>query len=226
MSRSEHASGMGASAGSRAGKWRRTAPVGALLVAGAVVLPVTAASTVPAASRAETAHATAGRAMAGGTATKAKTKAKAKPAAATDFLEVASIGRYGMVLTNSKHFTLYVLSAEGKGKIVCTAACEKAWPPVLVSSSVKHVSVAKGVDGKIGFVRRTATSDQVTYNGYPLYLFVADTGPRQSHGEGIVHFGGTWGMVRASAKTTAATEILPAKAKSTTSTTAKGGYGY
>jgi predicted lipoprotein with Yx(FWY)xxD motif len=46
---------------------------------------------------------------------------------------------------------------------------------------------------------------QVTFDGCPLYTFVKDTGAGQTHGEGIVAFGGTWGLLRASSL------IIPAK---------------
>jgi len=139
------------------------------------------------------------------------------------FLQAAAIGAYGEVLTDSHGFTVYGLSTEGGGKIVCKATCLKFWPPVLVSSSQKTVSLGAGVTGQIGFVARSATTKQVTFDGYPLYTFVKDTAPRQSHGEGVVKFGGTWELVRASDLVVPSTASKTAS-HTTTTTAASSGY--
>ena len=60
--------------------------------------------------------------------------------------------------------------------------------------------------GKIGLVPRDGAR-QVTYNGYRLYTYAGDNGPRQTNGEGIVSFGGTWYLVRATATRPATTAV-------------------
>jgi len=136
-------------------------------------------------------------------------------------LQAANVTGFGEILTNAHGFSLYGLSDEFGGKLACTGECLKFWPPVLVRKSVTKVSLGAGVTGEIGFVARSATTKQVTFDGYPLYTFVKDSGAGQTHGEGVAAFGGTWGVLRASSL------ILPAKAAapSTTSTTA-GSSGY
>lgn len=129
------------------------------------------------------------------------------------FLQAANVGTFGQVLTNSHGFTLYGLSDENGGKMACTGQCLQFWPPALVSKSVTKVSLGAGVTGAIGFVTRSATTKQVTFDGYPLYTFVKDTGAGQAHGEGISAFGGTWGLLRASSL------IVPAKTGAATTTT-------
>ncbi len=146
-------------------------------------------------------------------------------AATTPMLREVGIRGYGPALSNARGFTLYVMNTERGGKIVCKGACLKAWPPLLVSAKTTKVTFGPAVKGKIGFVRRSATTKQVTYNGYPLYTFVGDAKPDQANGEGIKHFGGTWYMVRPKATTVAATAILPRKIATTaaTKTTTKTG---
>lgn len=163
-----------------------------------------------------------GSALAGATAKPATHALKKDPAA---FLEVVTVPTYGKVLGNSKGFSLYALSSEHSAKLVCTATCEKIWPPLLVSSKVNTVSLGTDVRGKLGFVKRSATTKQVTYNGYPLYRFVEDKGSRQSHGEGVKAFGGVWHLVAPAATTPAAT-LVAVKTPSTTTTTTTSGYGY
>lgn len=137
-------------------------------------------------------------------------------------LKARTVPGYGQVLVNSQGFTLYSLSSEGAGKITCTAACLKFWPPLLVgaTASANAVSLGPGIAGTIGFVKLSSTTKQVTFDGYPLYTFVKDTKPGQVSGEGIVKFGGTWGMLHVS------NLIMPTKtaaSKSSYGTTS--GYG-
>lgn len=128
-------------------------------------------------------------------------------------LQATNVGTFGQILTNSHGSSLYGLSNEIGGKLACTGKCLQVWPPVLVSTNVTKVSLGAGVTGEVGFVTRSATTKQVTFDGYPLYTFVKDTGAGQTHGEGIVAFGGTWGLLRASSL------IIPAKSAAPTTTT-------
>jgi predicted lipoprotein with Yx(FWY)xxD motif len=156
-------------------------------------------------------------ALAFGSLVGAASSSSAATASAHDpaLLQAASVARFGEILTNAHGFSLYGLSNELGGKLACTGECLKFWPPVLVSKGTSKVSLGAGVTGKVGFVARSATTKQVTFDGYPLYTFVKDTAPGQTHGEGVAAFGGTWGLLRASSL------ILPAKAGApSTSTTA------
>jgi len=139
-------------------------------------------------------------------------------------LQKSSSGVYTGILVRSSHRSLYALSVEAGGVLHCRAGCTPFWPPFIVNTSVNTVSLGAGVKGKIGFVKRSATTKQVTFNGYPLYRYTGDSGPLQSHGEGIHADGGTWHLVRAGATTAAAT-LIKVHSTSTTTTTS-GGYSY
>ena len=139
----------------------------------------------------------------------------------------ANVKHYVGVLESANHHTYYVLSAEKGGKIHCKTTCEKLWFPFLVKNSVTKVSVGAGVDAKIGFIKRTATMKQVTFNGYPIYKFSGDSGPNQVNGQGIAADGGTWYLVHAAARSAAKTEMTGASSSgSGTTTTTSGGYSY
>ena len=49
-----------------------------------------------------------------------------------------------------------------------------------------------GVTGRPGTIRRSNGSTQVTYDGHPLYTYVADTSPDQARGNDINLNGGLW----------------------------------
>jgi predicted lipoprotein with Yx(FWY)xxD motif len=118
-----------------------------------------------------------------------------------------TVKKYGSVLADRAGTTLYLLSTEAGRRLHCTSsACLANWPPLLVSKGVK-VEIAAGVKGKIGTVARSATTRQVTFNGYPVYGFIGDSGRGQTNGEKIVAFGGTWYMLRPSARTGPTTAV-------------------
>lgn len=114
---------------------------------------------------------------------------------------------YGTVLATPGHMTLYVLSDERPGHITCTAGCLSLWPPLLLGPHRRAPEPGAGIGGALGVLRRGA-SLQVTYNGFPLYTYAGDPGPASTLGQGIVSFGGTWYLVRASARSRAATPVV------------------
>jgi predicted lipoprotein with Yx(FWY)xxD motif len=125
-------------------------------------------------------------------------------------LQAANITGFSGVLEANTSLTYYVLSDEVGGTLHCTGQCLSSWPPLLVGSATTaaEVSLGAGVDGKIGFVTRSATQKQVTFNSYPVYTFSGDTGPNQSNGQGITEPGGaTWHLVDASATTASSTSV-------------------
>jgi predicted lipoprotein with Yx(FWY)xxD motif len=48
---------------------------------------------------------------------------------------------------------------------------------------------------KLGTTTRGDGSTQVTYNGHPLYYYVADTAPGQTTGQAISQFGAEWDVL-------------------------------
>ncbi|MGO9963316.1 MAG: hypothetical protein ACLPUG_07820 [Acidimicrobiales bacterium] len=140
-------------------------------------------------------------------------------------LQQGKVAKYGEVLANSAGFSLYVLSTESTGKLHCTSsACLSGWPPLLVAKNTM-ITVGAGVKGKVSHVTR-GSKWQVTYNGWPVYTFVGDSGPGKSDGENIVAFGGTWDLVHAGATTRSGTPVKTVTNSGGTTTTTTGGYGY
>jgi predicted lipoprotein with Yx(FWY)xxD motif len=134
-------------------------------------------------------------------------------------LNKANAGGYSGILVSSTHRSLYVLSVESGGHIRCRAACLSFWPPMIVKSSVTTVKIGNGVKGKIGFVRRSATTKQVTFNGFPVYWFSGDSGPNQVNGQGISLDGGMWSLVHAGSSSARSTRVKTIHTQTTTTTT-------
>ena len=133
---------------------------------------------------------------------------------AAPVLQAINVPKYPGVLGNSKSRSLYLLAEEAGGRLHCTGQCLQFWFPVYVKKG-SHPSMSAGVKGKIGMVARklsnTVTKYQVTDNGYPLYVFAGDTGPKQSNGQHVKFATGVyWYLVSASAKTAAKTPVKKA----------------
>jgi predicted lipoprotein with Yx(FWY)xxD motif len=94
------------------------------------------------------------------------------------------------VLTNAEGRTLYWFAPDTPTKSVCNGSCAGYWPPV-------HgpLSAGPGVTGRLGTIRRADGSIQETYNGHPLYTYIADSGPGQARGNNVDLNGGYWHVV-------------------------------
>jgi predicted lipoprotein with Yx(FWY)xxD motif len=117
-------------------------------------------------------------------------------------------GKWGNVLADRGHFTLYLLSNESGLHFHCTKAngCWSFWKPLLITKGTK-ISKGSGVAGHVGAVSINSTEDQVYFNSYPVYTFVGDSGPAQQNGEGLKSYGGTWYMLNPKATTASSTPV-------------------
>ncbi len=122
-----------------------------------------------------------------------KTSKKAPPA----MVKVAHSG-LGKVLVDSQGRTLYLFTKDSGTTSSCTGACATAWPPLRTTGTPIAGSGANA--SLVGSTTRSDGTSQVTYNGHPLYLFVKDTKPGDTNGEGKTAFGGSWFAVSATGK--------------------------
>jgi predicted lipoprotein with Yx(FWY)xxD motif len=114
------------------------------------------------------------------------------PAAAGTGLKTTTIGGI-TVLTNAKGFTLYSFAPDTPTTSKCYGSCAVYWPPVTGTAAG-----SPGVPGRVGTIKRTDGSDQLTYNGHPLYTYIGDTAPGQARGNNLNLNGGLWHEVPAS----------------------------
>ena len=137
------------------------------------------------------------------------TSTSSPAAASTGNLKTTTIGG-ATVLTNAKGFTLYSFAPDTPAKSNCNGTCAQNWPPV------KGPATASGVKGTLGTIKRSDGSTQATFDGHPLYTFVADTAPGQAKGNGLNVAGGLWHEITTSGTT----------APASTSSAGGGGNGY
>jgi predicted lipoprotein with Yx(FWY)xxD motif len=101
--------------------------------------------------------------------------------------------KLGKILVDSKGQTLYLFQADKGSASTCSGACASVWPPVTTTGAPvagPGVSMAK-----LGTTKRSDGTTEVTYNGHPLYTYVADTARGQTTGEGNQTFGAEWDVL-------------------------------
>ena len=115
--------------------------------------------------------------------------------AATVGVRHTSLGR---VIVDSKGRTLYLFEKDTSRRSACSGQCAQFWPPLLTRGApVARTGVKQSLLGKI---RRADGTQQVTYAGHPLYLYVGDSKPGQTNGEGSQEFGAGWDVLSPSGK--------------------------
>jgi len=124
----------------------------------------------------------------------------------------------GMALVDEEGKTLYLWEADKNGTSTCSGACAAAWPPVTTSGPPQAGS---GVDkALLSTVKRSDGTEQVTYNGHPLYYYVGDTHSGTFTGQGSDQFGAKWWLIAPSG-----TAITAANASSASGSSGSSGGG-
>jgi predicted lipoprotein with Yx(FWY)xxD motif len=126
--------------------------------------------------------------------TPAAASASASMAATTIDLRSVS-GIDGKFLADGQGRALYLFTGDKSSTSTCTGVCASTWPPVTASA----MPMAGGgvSQSLLGTTKRADGTEQLTYNGHPLYYFSADTGSGMAKGQGTKAFGSDWYVVSA-----------------------------
>jgi predicted lipoprotein with Yx(FWY)xxD motif len=107
--------------------------------------------------------------------------------ASTPAVKAVSSAKFGKVLVAANGKTLYRYTVDSKGVNRCTGdpTCNKYWPPLLVKATAKPTA-GTGVNASLlGTIKAKGGMRQVTYAGFPLYMFAGDAKAGQTSGEGF-----------------------------------------
>ena len=121
-----------------------------------------------------------------GNGTSSSAPASPSGAAGSGALKTATIDGVSVV-TNAQGFTLYSFAPDTATTSKCSGPCAQIWPPL-----TGPVAAAQGVTGKLGTITRSDGSKQATYDGHPLYTYIADNAPGQANGNNLNLNGGIW----------------------------------
>ncbi|MGC8487088.1 MAG: COG4315 family predicted lipoprotein [Clostridia bacterium] len=131
-------------------------------------------------------------------------------------------GKTMTVLTTAAGRTLYWFTADTRTTTHCTGGCAGIWPPLLATGT--SVVTPPSLPGHLTVVK-DALGNQVAYNGYLLYTYVADTAPGQAHGQGLHLNGGVWWVITAGVHPRPTSSASSSTGSSSSSSSSGGGYG-
>ncbi len=111
-----------------------------------------------------------------------------------------SLGALGTVLVDGSGRTLYMFPPDQQREVTCTGRCAVVWPHVSVSSGNAPKATGAVRQSLLGTVADPDSSGKrvVTYDGWPLYRYDADTRPGQANGQALDVNGGYWYVLRPS----------------------------
>lgn len=110
-------------------------------------------------------------------------------------VQVSETADFGQILVNGEGMSLYVFMSDTQdaGTSACSDGCAGIWPPFTVDG---EPVTGEGLDASmLGTITREDGSMQVTYNGWPLYLYAGDTAPGDTTGQGITDEYGLWYLI-------------------------------
>jgi predicted lipoprotein with Yx(FWY)xxD motif len=122
-------------------------------------------------------------------------------------VKTGNVKGLGTVLVDGQGFTLYLFVPDKQsGTSTCYGPCAEAWPPLLLPAGTTAPVAGPGVNpALLGTTHRTDGTVEVTYNKWPLYLWVSDSQPGQATGQGINNNGGLWYVLSPQGKEITAT---------------------
>jgi predicted lipoprotein with Yx(FWY)xxD motif len=110
-------------------------------------------------------------------------------------VSAASVAGLGSVLVNSQGHVLYTFMPDDAKKVTCVGACATLWPPLKVSTGTRAVPSGEVKAALISSDPDPEGGSVITYAGWPLYTYVADSGPGTATGQAIQTNGGYWYVI-------------------------------
>lgn len=113
-------------------------------------------------------------------------------AAASVQISTKAVSGLGSILVNAKGLTLYIFTPDKHAKVTCVSACASLWPPVKLASGQRAVAAGEAKSSLLGSDPDPEGGDVLTYDGWPLYTYAADSGPGTANGQTLNANGGLW----------------------------------
>ena len=109
-------------------------------------------------------------------------------------VKTGSISGLGTVLVDGRGITVYMYATDVRGQPSrCYDICAVQWPPLVLPSGVTRPVAGPGIESRLlGTTTRTDGVTQITYNGWPLYLWPPDRAPGMATGQALTNAGGLW----------------------------------
>ena len=108
-----------------------------------------------------------------------------------------SVSGLGPLLVDGQGLTLYMFTTDQRGSPSrCYDICAVQWPPLTLPRGSVSPIAGKGIEPRLlGTAPRSDGTTQITYNGWPLYLWPPDGSPGKANGQALTNAGGRWYVV-------------------------------
>ena len=141
-------------------------------------------------------------------------------------MNVASNSALGTYLTNATGWTVYLYTVDKpySGNSACYGSCATYWHAFYTA----NLTVPSSLNASnFGTITRIGGAKQLTYKGWPLYVYAGDRAAYQTNGQGLL---GTWYVVTVPVlknipNSSSTTTQQATTTQATTSTSGYGGYG-
>ena len=110
-------------------------------------------------------------------------------------LGVGQSADHGKYLVDGTGKTVYMLDKDNATTSTCHDACATEWPPLLAQNGTPKTMDASLDDSAISVIQRKDGTQQVAYQGHPLYHFSRDTAAGQLNGAGKDDQFGHWSLL-------------------------------
>ena len=107
----------------------------------------------------------------------------------------ATIAGLGPVLVNAEGRTLYIFVPDNDKSVTCVGGCATIWPPAAVPTGEKAVATGAVKQSLLGSDPNPTGGQVITYAGWPLYTYVADSAAGAAGGQALNLNGGLWYVI-------------------------------
>jgi predicted lipoprotein with Yx(FWY)xxD motif len=114
-------------------------------------------------------------------------------------LSVRTLPTVGAVLVNADGRTLYTFTPDNHAKVTCVSSCATLWPPLKLASG-ESATAPQLKASLLGSDPDPEGGSVVTYAGWPLYTYEADSAAGQDNGQALEANGGRWYAIAPSGK--------------------------
>lgn len=106
----------------------------------------------------------------------------------------------GQALVTAQGRALYVFLPDKHAAPTCVNTCARVWPPVRLAAGQKATVSGQARSSLLGSDPDPEGGRVLTYAGWPLYTYVADSVAGQASGQGLETNGGLWYVIAPSGK--------------------------
>lgn len=110
-------------------------------------------------------------------------------------LGVGQSADHGKYLVDGTGKTVYMLDKDNATTSTCHDACASEWPPLLAQNATPKTMDPSLDDSSISVIQRKDGTQQVAYQGHPLYHYSQDTAAGQLNGAGKSDQFGHWSLL-------------------------------